>query len=546
MAHLSQAPPNGWSGHWPPSSNMIPPGFPGPPPAPQSGPVPPNWHSGHWQFNPNGTNRPSAAAVNTGIQGIPRPGFGAPPAQITWAPSDHWSSQAMASAQQGDNFNPYKKVSKAPEPSYYNYKLTDNGLGLEGMQPRRCVLIMVVSLCRKSNRVYFSHQEDDDTPQTPWIWNPPTLRESTQRPMRAREMPHSRSSLDSGTPQPHTRRASMDNHGRGSQSPQHMASGRRASHDAYQNHTFTDPKIPGFVPNAHQSPSAQRPRTPHASSAGHATRKPESFTEKIELHPTFSPQIVRTPDHYHRKNIEATRQKAGIRGAQPMARQSSLPNNLPSSSLTSVSTPISGLDGFSDEPASVLSPLIGATPKIRLDGLEEEKRARTAPHLPTRSQTLSAIPEAPSSRETGRSYARKDEHFAPLAPPPGDSIYAPRQPSRSRATPHPRRENPLPSPPADIQRTTPTRQEPRPPGSRYQCRKGFWNRRGDHLTSDSFIVYAPEGKQYPSELRDYPANEFWNAVTRQRAPMLDRPELPSSLPQRGRPPKDPYESVSPV
>ena len=157
MAHLSQAPPHGWSGHWPPPSNMIPPGFPGPPPAPQSGPVPPNWHSGHWQYNPNSvTNRPSvdirsgAATHNTGTQGISRPGFG-PPAQNTWAPSDHWGSQAVASAQQGDNPNPYKKVPKAPEPSYYNYKLTDNGLGLEGMQPRMYVLTLIISLCGKSD-----------------------------------------------------------------------------------------------------------------------------------------------------------------------------------------------------------------------------------------------------------------------------------------------------------------------------------------------------------------------------------------------------------
>lgn len=391
-------------------------------------------------------------------------------------------------------------------------------------------------------------QEDNDSPHTPWIWNPPTLRESTERPVRAREMPRSRTSHDGGaggTPQPHTRRASMDNHGRESQSPQPMASGRRASHDIYQNHTIPDPKIPGFVPNAHQSPtSAQRPRTPHAPTAVHATRKSESFTEKMDLHPTFSPQIVRTPDHYHRKNIDATRQTAGTRGAQPLARQSSLPNSLPSSSLASASTSMSGLDSFSEEPASVLSPLIGATPKMRIGGVEEERKARTAPQMPTRSRTLTAIPEASSSREKGRSYARKEEHFEPLSPPPGDSIYAPRQPSRSRATPHPRRENPLPSPPADIQRTTPGRQEPKPPGTRYQCRKGFWNRRGDHLTSDSFVVYAPEGKQYPTELREYPSNEFYNAVTRQRAPDLDRPELPSSLPQRGRPPKDPYESVS--
>lgn len=164
MAHLPQAPPHGWSGHWPPPSNMMPPGFPGPPPAPHAGPTPPNWHSGHWQFNPNNAaRRPSAeirsgaAVPNTGVQGPPRSGFSAhPPAQNAWAPSNHWGGQAAAPAQhqqQGENFNPYKKVPKAPEPSYYNYKLTDNGLGLEGMQPRRYVLPTIVSLYGKSDRV---------------------------------------------------------------------------------------------------------------------------------------------------------------------------------------------------------------------------------------------------------------------------------------------------------------------------------------------------------------------------------------------------------
>src|SRR5882672_986141 len=49
---------------------------------------------------------------------------------------------------------------------------------------------------RCMNRREESHRshEEGDGPQTPWIWNPPTLRESNERPIAAHDFPHSRNS----------------------------------------------------------------------------------------------------------------------------------------------------------------------------------------------------------------------------------------------------------------------------------------------------------------------------------------------------------------
>jgi hypothetical protein len=41
--------------------------------------------------------------------------------------------------------------------------------------------------------------------------------------------------------------------------------------------------------------------------------------------------------------------------------------------------------------------------------------------------------------------------------------------------------------------------------SKHQLRrKGFWNRRGDHVTADGYIVYAPPDLVYPPDLDGYP------------------------------------------
>jgi hypothetical protein len=397
---------------------------------------------------------------------------------------------------------------------------------------------------------------DGDGPQTPWIWNPPTLRESTERPIADRGF--------GSTSTEHTRipprRATTDSHVRDGVRAPVLVAQRSASNDIPsqlwprpppQNPIFGSSSgpianIPGFVPDSQPAPT--QPVIPR-----NAVQPSESFTEKKELHTVFSSQIIRTPDHYHRKNLEASRQANIYRPAghsqiyiprsqnemnsfsnsgasvQPLERHSSLPNNLPSSS-----TSIIGLTNYTEEPSSLLSPLIGATPKVIPGPLD---RARTDPPL-IRSHTLNSIAESSSSQ-------RRDIGLAPLVPPKDNMPYVP---SRERyPTPHPRRENPLPAPPADIQRSSPSSQSRPPAHYSRKVRKGFWNKRGDHLTSDLHVVYAPPDKAYPTELAGYPDGKdgYLDAYLNHHVPWIEeRPELPASLPQRGRPPTQPYESVS--
>lgn len=78
-----------------------------------------------------------------------------------------------------------------------------------------------------------------------------------------------------------------------------------------------------------------------------------------------------------------------------------------------------------------------------------------------------------------------------------------------------------------------------------RLRRGYWNRRGDHLTTDGYIVYAPLALAYPAELATYPPEEegYQNDEGAWCAWVM-RPELPESLPRMGRAPEAPYESVS--
>jgi hypothetical protein len=475
----------------------------------------------------------------------PQPQSGGPP----WAPSNHWGGHAAAQ-QQSQSFNPYKKVPRPPEAGYYDYKLSDNPLGLEGM---------VLSSRNDPSREH----GDGDSPQTPWIWNPPTLRESNDRPIADRGFGQSGGDHNRMPP----RRATIDNYGRGDGVHAPMLAQRSTSNDIPSQFRSRPPpqnpifgsssgpiaNIPGFVPNPQP--------VSHQPVAQHTVQPSESFTEKKELQNVFSSQIIRTPDHYHRKNIEASRQANiyrpggvarsyiprsqnaidemnGVLGtggsSQPLERHSSLPTSLPSLSSSSSASMV-GLANYTDEPSSLLSPLIGATPKVVTGPLG---RARTDPPL-NRSHTLSSIAETSSS-------LRGDIGFAPLAPPKDNFPFVPLQPSRDRLpTPHPRRENPLPPPPVDTQRSSPSPQGPPPAHYSRKVRKGFWNKRGDHLTSDLHVVYAPPDKVYPAELAGYPDGKegYLDAYLNHHVPWIEeRPELPASLPQRGRPPTQPYES----
>ena len=84
-----------------------------------------------------------------------------------------------------------------------------------------------------------------------------------------------------------------------------------------------------------------------------------------------------------------------------------------------------------------------------------------------------------------------------------------------------------------------------PPTPTGPVRRGYWNRRGDHLTPDGYVVFPPSSMQYPAELRMYPfENEGYQDHNGVFITYVRRPELPQSLWTCGNPPERPYESVS--
>ncbi|KAI0064794.1 hypothetical protein BV25DRAFT_189242 [Artomyces pyxidatus] len=170
-----------------------------------------------------------------------------------------------------------------------------------------------------------------------------------------------------------------------------------------------------------------------------------------------------------------------------------------------------------------------------------------------------------SSRSAGHGYTpqhtqpRTPTHVSPLGgPAPGpytpSPIYTPSPvytpPSATRPTYTPPRANPLPAPPttshvfATHVSLPPPQQRTPPAGTwRQKLRYGYWNRRGDFVTPDMYVVYAPQDRANPPELANYPAategyRDHTGAFLRYEP---TRPELAESLPRQGRPPKLPYE-----
>lgn len=395
------------------------------------------------------------------------------------------------------------------------------------------------------------------------------------------------------------------NNGRGSSSTSQSSSTSRPSPNAAA--PFDRPKNPeyyrrrGYTDEYQPPPSSAR-----ADSAPAATvpPEPESFTSKRELKPTFSTNIVRTPNQYwsqsgrsssvggSRENSQDSMDSLAARmdslSATFAGHAASLSRHSSSSSFTSTasdsSSSISGVSSFVDEPASILSPLMlsNATPKPSARPIE---RYHTYPDI-GRDPPLSTIAESPPrshatstprprqqrytppesyepytsspTRRTSRSRSR--EPTPPRTPakqtPPRDGgrpvVPSPANGSNSTLylPPNPLIANPLPPPPREV-RYLPISPPPRvgpPPANRKRLRKGFWNRRGDHLTTTGYIVYAPPNMADPEELKDYPEagdaykDNFGTIVEHNP----DRPELPESLPRYGKPPEQPYASVRDV
>ena len=92
--------------------------------------------------------------------------------------------------------------------------------------------------------------------------------------------------------------------------------------------------------------------------------------------------------------------------------------------------------------------------------------------------------------------------------------------------------------------STPRQQPIELPVSTSLVRRGYWNRRGDHLTPEGYLVFPPKSRQYPDDLKTYPfENEGYRDHNGSFTAYRKRPELPQSLRKGGNPPERPYESV---
>ncbi|KAF7318221.1 hypothetical protein HMN09_00330500 [Mycena chlorophos] len=562
-------------------SYHVPAGFPqvpfnGPPPQPSHIRAnPQDWQNGSWSINP--AFNASQWTVNSAA---------------AWMPAQAWAQRHAAEwhlqqqqQQMAANYNPFKRVPRPPSAEYLATKLSDNPLGLTNMIPREEL---------------FGPRTDGIAAPTPWVWTPRNLDEDGDE-------------ADSQPPPPTSAPPIYTRPTQTREMTDPIPSSSRLHHPS--------------TPVRHSSEPPERPR--HSRPADNLTPSRE-----LQLQPTFSAvNVVRTPEHYRTRSSSAgpspspqplygppTPRRSSVDSdlsnrmerlsTNGLSRHSSLPAPL-SAPLTG-STSMIGVTNMVDEPASLLSPLVG----VPHNGNKHATRPLGA------SSSLSAIPEGMdnntdstrrSQQRKSKSGSRRSRHTSPVpsgsatSPPPLANMFAmtpqmqvypsgeqqqsvtpphnltpPHNPGGSSLTPphgsqlpvtpsrisphshsgsslystpthpssyshsHSHSHNPLPPPPQETPLRDPSLRIPiqKPPPERWRkrIRRGMWNRRGDHLTMDGFIVYAPPSIAYPDELADYPAETVgYRDHLGVEIMYMERPELPESLPRYGQPPLQPYE-----
>ena len=294
------------------------------------------------------------------------------------------------------------------------------------------------------------------------------------------------------------------------------------------------------------------------------------------------------------------------RVAVPVSRQNSMPvvpsdQRHPDAHHTRrSSSTIPNLPQFAEEPGAVLSPLIGtvssssessesstvlasrsppplfipprygrspspsprhhrrsrssSSPSSSDSSDSDDRSPRRIYRSPSGSRSHHSTYSRHSGNNSGNSARSSGNYGGTYAIPPGHLPHTPQGRSPASST-HTHRSsassNPLPTPPQERRdpgfSLPPPQQRKPPPGTYYRTlRYGFWNRRGDHLTNDKYVVYAPPDRANPPELDKYPSAtegylDHYGTFIKYDA---TRRELPESLPREGRPPIFPYEKVS--
>ena len=234
-----------------------------------------------------------------------------------------------------------------------------------------------------------------------------------------------------------------------------------------------------------------------------------------------SPQPLFIPPRYSRSPSPSPRHRRS-RAVSPSSSSSSSPSS-------------------SDSEDSEDSDSRGVGPRRRRHHHHHSSRRYRSPsHIPSRHRTSGGYQNNSSGHYGGGGAAYAG---TPQGRSPASSTHTGSYRSSSSS-------NPLPTPPQERRDpgfSLPPPQQAKPPRGTYRhtVRYGFWNRRGDYLTMDKYVVYAPHNRANPQELKGYPAptegykDHYGNFV--KYDPL--RSELPESLPRQGLPPVLPYDKV---
>ncbi|KAG5353066.1 hypothetical protein C0989_010689 [Termitomyces sp. Mn162] len=359
-------------------------------------PMPPNvsvnqqqWQMGSWQFNP---------AYNWRRYSVPQMGWMAAP---SWSYPAYRPSQSLPA-----NFNPYKKAIRPPSAEYLAMKVSNNGLDLHNMVP-------------VANR-YGDEQKTPDpplapAPTTPWLWRPAAL-------------------ADDAPPESAHHAAAA-------------AAAAAAANDRAQNRFPSESQLPASAPGPATmfrratDPSPSPSPSSASSSRVNASTGTSNADSSSPLKPTFSSKIIRVPAHYAQTSNASTSVDSLVSRVEglstseppPLGRQSSMPSIYPDSKQPSS---ISGAQ-FSDEPLSILSPLIiPMTPHPK----RPVTRGATYPNIGNHSG-LDTIKEAPAVEVTlpHGSSSRPQEtpaHYVPQTAPASQQSFT--RPPVSRSESYPR------------------------------------------------------------------------------------------------------------
>ncbi|KAG6856328.1 hypothetical protein H0H87_005529 [Tephrocybe sp. NHM501043] len=285
------------------------------------------------------------------------------------APQSQWmaaSAWAYYPQQRPQNFNPYKKVIRPPSAEYLAMPIKHNGLDLYDMVPKKNP---------------YGDEEDPNVPKTPWIWNPATLQNDA--------------------PSLSAQRAA--------------AAAAAAANERTQIRQASEP-----VSSEPNSTSAARSRyaTDPSPSTGASSSANAPYNNSSPLKPTFNRTVVRTPYHYSNSSSTSVDSLTGrmerMSASEPSAlgRHSSMPSIYAENHQQPSS--MSGIHQLSDEPVSILSPLI--IPMDHLPTPTKRPIARGATYPEISSQTaLDTIAESPAPAETT---PRRSSRAQNVTPPP--------------------------------------------------------------------------------------------------------------------------------